>query len=259
MAFSPTSNPLIVSVSSSISSRNNPKPISLKLPKTKLMPVSSSEFSTLLQSCIDSRSLTQGKELHSQIKQAGFEKNRDLLPKLIKLYSVCGRIDNARELFDRIPKRNLDTFIWTSLISGYTRNGNPSGSFDIFSKMLEHGAEPDGYTFSVLLRASAELGFLKLTGDLYSVKKLYQCVTDFGDIIGLEANKDKSTIFFGGVDESGGLGVFYALVWNLAAALKNLWHIHVNRELMWIKWIHGTYLKQRDVWHVKARSRDSWM
>ncbi|XP_020272810.1 pentatricopeptide repeat-containing protein At3g26782, mitochondrial-like [Asparagus officinalis] len=169
MAFSPTSNPLIVSVSSSISSRNNPKPISLKLPKTKLMPVSSSEFSTLLQSCIDSRSLTQGKELHSQIKQAGFEKNRDLLPKLIKLYSVCGRIDNARELFDRIPKRNLDTFIWTSLISGYTRNGNPSGSFDIFSKMLEHGAEPDGYTFSVLLRASAELGFLKLTGQLHSL------------------------------------------------------------------------------------------
>ncbi|XP_020262492.1 uncharacterized protein LOC109838459 [Asparagus officinalis] len=180
-------------------------------------------------------------------------------------------------------------------------------------------------------------------GDLYSVKKLYQCVTDFGNVSGLEANKEKSSIFFGGVEESvrtaikdqlcltegcfpirylgvplvckrlsyedcnsllnkitsqiqtwqkhrkltyagrlqviksiilgvqiywtsnyllpvkGGLGIFSASIWNLAAALKNLWNIHVNRELMWIKWIHGTYLKQRDIWHVKARSGDSWM
>ncbi|XP_020262607.1 uncharacterized protein LOC109838583 [Asparagus officinalis] len=45
----------------------------------------------------------------------------------------------------------------------------------------------------------------------------------------------------------------------MASALKILWNIHINKENLWIKWIHGTYLKHNDVWHVQARKGDSWM
>ncbi|XP_020270856.1 uncharacterized protein LOC109846043 [Asparagus officinalis] len=38
-------------------------------------------------------------------------------------------------------------------------------------------------------------------GDLYSVEKLYQCVKNFGLISGLEANHEKSSIYYGGVEE----------------------------------------------------------
>ncbi|XP_020258390.1 uncharacterized protein LOC109834785 [Asparagus officinalis] len=57
----------------------------------------------------------------------------------------------------------------------------------------------------------------------------------------------------------GGLGVFSASIWNLASALRSLWYIHVNKEILWIKWIHGNYLKHLDIWQVSVRTGDSWM
>ncbi|XP_020254913.1 uncharacterized protein LOC109831857 [Asparagus officinalis] len=38
-------------------------------------------------------------------------------------------------------------------------------------------------------------------GDIYSIQKLYQCVKDFGEISGLEANPSKYAIFYGGIEE----------------------------------------------------------
>ncbi|XP_020249389.1 uncharacterized protein LOC109826779 [Asparagus officinalis] len=59
--------------------------------------------------------------------------------------------------------------------------------------------------------------------------------------------------------KQGGLGVFSASNWNLASAMRSIWYIHVNKEILWVKWIHGNYLKHWDVWHVKAKKGDSWM
>ncbi|XP_020270820.1 uncharacterized protein LOC109846008 [Asparagus officinalis] len=39
-------------------------------------------------------------------------------------------------------------------------------------------------------------------GDLYSVQKLYQCGRDFSNTTGLEANLDKCSIYYGGVNDS---------------------------------------------------------
>ncbi|XP_020254287.1 uncharacterized protein LOC109831369 [Asparagus officinalis] len=60
-------------------------------------------------------------------------------------------------------------------------------------------------------------------------------------------------------EKQGGLGVFSAVNWNLASAMRSIWYIHVNKEILWVKWIHGNYLKHWDVWHVKAEKGDSWM
>ncbi|XP_020249444.1 uncharacterized protein LOC109826834 [Asparagus officinalis] len=59
--------------------------------------------------------------------------------------------------------------------------------------------------------------------------------------------------------KQGGLGVFSASIWNLSSALRSLWYIHVNKESLWVKWIHGNYLKHWDIWYVKAKKENSWM
>ncbi|XP_020262290.1 uncharacterized protein LOC109838246 [Asparagus officinalis] len=59
--------------------------------------------------------------------------------------------------------------------------------------------------------------------------------------------------------KSGGLGIFSARLWNFASALKIIWDIHMNKEILWIKWIHGKYLKNRDIWHVNSKPGDSWL
>ncbi|KAJ8619359.1 hypothetical protein MRB53_027888 [Persea americana] len=147
------------------------KPLKTKTPEALKKPSSipSTELVLLLQSCIETKSYQQGKSIHSQILKLGFERNRDLLPKLIKLYSVCGRISIARNLFDRIPNRNLNVFVWTSLISGYIENGLLGNVIGIFLEMLELGVKPDGFTFSSLLKACSNLGFPPLVTQLHSM------------------------------------------------------------------------------------------
>ncbi|XP_020263250.1 uncharacterized protein LOC109839233 [Asparagus officinalis] len=57
----------------------------------------------------------------------------------------------------------------------------------------------------------------------------------------------------------GGLGVFSAKSWNYAAATELLWMIHLKKDLLWIKWIHGNYLQNQNVWEIQGRTYDSWM
>ncbi|XP_020257223.1 uncharacterized protein LOC109833806 [Asparagus officinalis] len=59
--------------------------------------------------------------------------------------------------------------------------------------------------------------------------------------------------------EHGGLGVFSAKAWNTAASMKLIWMIHFKKDLLWIKWVHGSYLRQSDIWQVQSKANDSWM
>ncbi|XP_020253837.1 uncharacterized protein LOC109830891 [Asparagus officinalis] len=49
---------------------------------------------------------------------------------------------------------------------------------------------------------SPYLFILGIKGELYSVQKIYDCVKDFGEKSGLEANPSKCAIYYGGVEES---------------------------------------------------------
>ncbi|KAG0472497.1 hypothetical protein HPP92_017043 [Vanilla planifolia] len=151
----------------------------------KQQKVTSSEFCVLLQSCIEHRSLKKGRELHTLIREAGLERNRDLFPKLLKLYCTCGRVDYARELFDRIPERNLDTITWTAMISGYVGSGASNHALTLFVEMFGLGLEPDSYSFSALLKASADLSLHRLSTCLHSliVKFGYGSVLSVGNAL----------------------------------------------------------------------------
>ncbi|MQM14018.1 hypothetical protein Taro_046946 [Colocasia esculenta] len=150
------------------SGRRNPRNL-VACQTRRQAAATSSEFGALLQSCIDARSLEEGRELHARIREAGFEKNRDLLPRLVKLYSVCGRAKEARQLFDGIPRREANVYLWTAMVTAYVENGLPSEAVGIFLDMLGRGVRPDWFTFSALLRASADLGSLPLAVRLHAL------------------------------------------------------------------------------------------
>ncbi|KAK1317160.1 putative pentatricopeptide repeat-containing protein [Acorus calamus] len=151
-------------------SPHSPRPIlssSKPIKNNKTPTPSSSEFATLLRSCIETRSLQQGKALHSRIIEAGFGRNRDLLPRLLKLYFTCNRASDARKLFDEIPHRNRNVYIYTSMVSGYLENQMFDEAFDGFFEMLEYGVKPDSFTFSALMKACVQLGSLDLVVQLH--------------------------------------------------------------------------------------------
>ncbi|XP_020254067.1 uncharacterized protein LOC109831139 [Asparagus officinalis] len=57
----------------------------------------------------------------------------------------------------------------------------------------------------------------------------------------------------------GGLRIFSAKTWNIVTALRTIWYIHTNKELLWIKWIHDNYLKDTSIWQVTVKKGDSWL
>ncbi|XP_020253929.1 uncharacterized protein LOC109830994 [Asparagus officinalis] len=59
--------------------------------------------------------------------------------------------------------------------------------------------------------------------------------------------------------KNGGLGLFSAKAWNFAAATKLLWMIHLKKDWLWIKWIHGNYLQNLNIWQIQSKVNDSWM
>ncbi|PIA34173.1 hypothetical protein AQUCO_03800032v1 [Aquilegia coerulea] len=101
---------------------------------------------------------------------------------LIDSLSKSGRIDEARQLFDKMPERDEFTWntmvagyarlgrlneaqkifdetpihssvAWSSLISGYSRNGCGTEAFVLFWKMQVKGLRPTQYTLGSVLRA----------------------------------------------------------------------------------------------------------
>ncbi|CAH9145483.1 unnamed protein product [Cuscuta epithymum] len=57
--------------------------------------------------------------------------------------------------------------------------------------------------------------------------------------------------------EEGGLGIHDTKVWNKALLSKTFWDIHTKKDTLWVKWVHGVYLKGRCVWEFVPHERDS--
>lgn len=93
----------------------------------------SSFFAKLLQSCIKSKSLQGGRQVHARILKTQLASEIFIQNRLIDAYAKCGCFDDARKLFDRMPDRN--TFTWNSMISAFTKLGLLDEAFCLFQEM----------------------------------------------------------------------------------------------------------------------------
>ncbi|XP_031268144.1 pentatricopeptide repeat-containing protein At4g25270, chloroplastic-like [Pistacia vera] len=119
-------------------------------------------FSSLLEVCYQLKSINHGIKLHSLIPTYILRKNVGVSAKLLRLYSSCGDIDNAHQLFDQMPKRNSFAFPWNSLISGYAELGQYEDAIALYFQMEEEGIEPDQFTYPRALKACAGLGSIQV-------------------------------------------------------------------------------------------------
>ncbi|XP_060178152.1 uncharacterized protein LOC132608097 [Lycium barbarum] len=56
----------------------------------------------------------------------------------------------------------------------------------------------------------------------------------------------------------GGLNVKGCGTWNVASVGKLLWQLALNKESLWMKWVHGIYIKTDTIWRHKAPLDSSW-
>jgi pentatricopeptide repeat protein len=100
--------------------------------------VDTERFSRLLTTCADMKDLTSGRQLHTHMIKTGIEVDHYLGTGLAIMYVKNGRIEDARQMFDKMPERNVVS--WTGIIAGYARNGRIEDACELFDKMPERNS-----------------------------------------------------------------------------------------------------------------------
>lgn len=113
-------------------------------------------FSIILSVCAKLGSLEQTKQAHAGLVRHGFGSDIVANTALVDVYCKWGRIEDARNVFDKMPKKNAIS--WNALIHGYGNHGLATEAIELFERMLHEGIGPDHVTFLAVLSACSYSG-----------------------------------------------------------------------------------------------------
>ncbi|CAN6713463.1 unnamed protein product [Malus baccata var. baccata] len=111
-----------------------------------------------LTACGKMGCLHLGRQIHGLVLASGFALDVFLGSSLIDMYAKCGRMDDARKVFDRI--RNKNVVCWTSMIAGYTQSRLFKDAIELFREMQLDGVEADAAMVACVISACGRSGAL---------------------------------------------------------------------------------------------------
>eukprot|EP00253_Pinus_taeda_P001094 PITA_01094 len=146
---------------------------------------SSKIYDRLLQGCIVKKSLADGKRLHVHIIKTGFSPGVVLRNRILDMYSKCGSVENARQMFDKMPMRFVSS--WNTMITGYAKWGRLENARELFDKMPER----DSISWNAMIAGYAGDGegeqAQKLFGQMHS-EGIEMNEFTFGSVLSVCAN-----------------------------------------------------------------------
>ncbi|XP_061342683.1 pentatricopeptide repeat-containing protein At5g59600-like [Gastrolobium bilobum] len=129
-------------------------------------------IAALLPACGSTGSIKGGREIHGFICRKGFDVNVFIASALIDMYSKCGSSKDARNVFDKIPCKNVAS--WNAMIDCYGKCGMVDSSMELFKKMYEEGLQPNEVTFTCILSACSHSGSVQKGLEIFiSMKECY--------------------------------------------------------------------------------------
>ncbi|KAK7274899.1 hypothetical protein RIF29_16000 [Crotalaria pallida] len=114
---------------------------------------------SVVAACAKVGSLRLGESVHGYVIRNGMAGDANLSNSLIIMYSQCGYLCMAEELFGSLAERS--TACWTSMISSYNQNDCFQEALDGFIRMQDSEVEPNAVTMISVLYSCARLGRLK--------------------------------------------------------------------------------------------------
>lgn len=137
-------------------------------------------FVTVLSACTNPGALMDGKMIRNCIPDINIKSDIVLSNALITMYQKCGSFEEAEQLFQSMPRK--DVISCTAMITAFAEQGRGYEALFLYEKMDRIGVKPDRFTFSSVLDACASIAAL-LEGRL-----LYHTVIENGfewdDVIG---------------------------------------------------------------------------
>ncbi|KAL6603866.1 hypothetical protein ACP70R_044227 [Stipagrostis hirtigluma subsp. patula] len=128
---------------------------------------------TLLTCCANIGALDQGEWIHQYAEGRKMKIDAVLGTALIEMYSKCGQVDKALQVFAQMQGR--DAAAWTAIICGLATNGQASRALELFEEMQICKAKPDGITFIGVLSACCHGGLIdEGQRHFQAMKEVYQ-------------------------------------------------------------------------------------
>ncbi|XP_042066798.1 pentatricopeptide repeat-containing protein At5g50390, chloroplastic-like [Salvia splendens] len=185
-------------------------------------------YSMIIRVCTRLASLQHAKQAHAGLIRNGFGSDVVANTALVDFYSKWGRLEDALNVFDRMPRKNVVS--WNALISGYGNHGRGAEAVDLFERMVDQGMVPNHITFLAVLSSCCHSGlsdrgweiFESMSRD-YKVKPRamhYACMVE---LLGREGLLDEA---FALIRDA----TFKPTI-NMWAALLTACRIHKNFEL----------------------------
>ena len=69
------------------------------------------------------------------------------------ILNECGRLKDARQVFDELVKKSIYT--WTITTGGYSQHNHAKDAMEIFNQMCHDGVQPNEITSVNILKACA--------------------------------------------------------------------------------------------------------
>ncbi|KAL0436670.1 UNVERIFIED_CONTAM: Pentatricopeptide repeat-containing protein, chloroplastic [Sesamum radiatum] len=161
--------------------------------------VRANEFTVVcvLSACAHLGALELGEWVHSYVKKYDVEVNHFVGSALINMYSRCGSIEEAEEVFDGMKEREVSTY--NSMIVGFALNGKSTQALEMFQRMIKDGKRPTNITFVGVLNACSHGGlvdfgfeiFERMQIDYYVEPQIehYGCIVDLLGRAGQNSSK----------------------------------------------------------------------
>ncbi|KAI5058728.1 hypothetical protein GOP47_0026898 [Adiantum capillus-veneris] len=109
-------------------------------------------FLLSLKACGSIGQCDLGQELHAEVERKGIlGSDPNLGNTLVDMYTKCGLLDLAQEVFDKLPLK--DVVSWTALIVGYSEQGFCDEAIKLFEEMQCEDVSPNSVTVICCLRA----------------------------------------------------------------------------------------------------------
>ncbi|XP_020272294.1 pentatricopeptide repeat-containing protein At2g22410, mitochondrial-like [Asparagus officinalis] len=146
-----------------------------------------------------------GEWVHAYIeRQFGVLSNSTVNNSLLNMYSKCGRLDLAFELFLVSQCKNLET--WNTMLTGFAIHGHASEALSLFSQMIKLGSLPDSITFVVLVMAFCHRGMVD------DARCCFNCMTT---LYGIEPDAKHVNCMVDVLSRGGYLDEAYILIENM--------------------------------------------
>ncbi|KAM2079785.1 hypothetical protein ACFX1R_027258 [Malus domestica] len=158
-------------------------------------------YTSVISACANIGLFQLGKQMHTYIQRTEAKPTVDfslsVSNALITLHYKCGKLDEARYIFNNMPVRDLVSWnaillgyvnagriqetksffeempemsirTWTVIISGLAQNGFGEKAMKLFNQMGLEGCEPCDYAFARAITSCVALGALKYERQLHA-------------------------------------------------------------------------------------------